>query len=239
MVNISITENHKGSDNLFYLQSCIGETLKSAECYVKAETISNRAKLTVSCPEYYADIIKAEVADKLAEIIAIKYKYDYFKDKLHLEGLAEKEREILLVSLIAADLDEDKKYAFDRIKNYSQISVDGIYNFRLQALKNKWEQVVNCMPEYFLEAQLKEFLQYLLESKKKRIYIDNGSVFDNHYRKLKRCSLIDYQELPLIREIILSNCGELEVCGKLPEEDEKYIKEYYSGKIIFSTGYFN
>ncbi len=238
MVNLSISENHYGKDNLFYLQNSLGEMLKSASCKLKTETVSQRAKLSLDCPEYYFDVIKTEIADKLAEIIAVKYKYDFFKSKLRIYGLGEQEKEILLVSLIAADLDEDKKYAYDRIKNYNELALDGVFNFRMQPLKRKWEEIISYMPDCFFEEQLKDFITFLLENKKKHIYVDNGKVFDNHYKRLKRCSLIEYQKLSLIREIILSNCGEIEVCGKIPEEDEKYIKRYYGGKIIFSTGYF-
>ncbi len=238
MVNLCITESHNGKDNLFYLQTSLGEMLKSASCQMNTGSVSQRAVLNINCPEYYFDVIKTEIADKLAEIIAVKYKYDYFKTKLRVCGLGEKEREILLVSLIAADLDEDKRYAYERIKTYNQLALDGVFNFRMQPLKKKWEEIVGYMPDCFMDTQLKDFITFLLENKKKRVYVDNGKVFDTHYKRLKRCSLIEYPKIPLVREIILSNCGEIEVCGKIPEEDEKYIKRFYGGKIIFSTGYF-
>ena len=72
---------------------------------------------------------------------------------------------------------------------------------------------------------------------KKRVYIDGGKVYDNHYRRLKRSTLLDGEDMKIIREILLSNCGEVELSGKIPEKDEYYLKEYYNDKIFFSCGY--
>lgn len=239
MINLNITESHKGSDNLFYLQNSLGEMLSSASCTINQKAVGGRAVLSIDCPEYYFDVIKTEIADKLAEIIAVKYKYDYFKSRLKICGLSEEEKEILLVSLIAADLDEDKRYAYERIKKYDDLALDGVFNFRLQTLKKKWEEIVGYMPDCFFDTQLKDFLSFLLENKKKRVYVDNGKVFDSYYKRLKRCSLIEYDKIPLIREVILSNGGEVEITGKIPSDDEKYLKRFYGSKIIFSTGYLN
>ena len=93
------------------------------------------------------------------------------------------------------------------------------------------------MPDVFMNSQRKDFISYLLENKKKRVYVDNGKVYDSHYRRLKRCELLSGNDAIIVREVILSNCGEVELAGKVDETDEKYLKEYYGDKIFFSTGY--
>lgn len=239
MAKIEITEKNISGDNLYYLQTSLGEIFNHADCTLRSSVVGDRIKLTVNCPEYYADIIKAEIADKVSEIVAVKYKYDFFQKELIVGGLSKEEKEILLVSLIAADLEEDKKYCFDRFKNLTEITVDGVYNFRMQPLKKKWIDIVGYMPTCFLSSQLKEFISYLMENRRKRVYVDNGKVYDGHYRRLKRHTLLGYDKLNVVREVILSNCSELEICGPLPNDDEHYLREYYGDKIIFSTGYFN
>lgn len=239
MAKICVTENKKSGDNLCYLQTSLVEILNNSEYTLKNNVVEDRARLTLTCPEYYADIIKMEICDKIAEIIAIKYKYEYFTKTIKVTGLNEEQKELLLVSLIAADLDDDKKYAYEKLKCLDEIAIDGVYNFRLRALKKKWEDVVGYMPNCFFGEQLKEFVGYLLEHRKKRVYVDNGKVYDGHYRRLNRKALMPYDRLNVVREVILSNCGELEISGPIPEEDERYLKEYYGDKIIFSTGYFS
>lgn len=237
MTNITITENVSNEDGLLYVQSSGGELFSHTGCTSRLKRIDDRLILIINCPEEYKDIIRTEIADKVAEIITIKYKYVFFKKNLSVGGLSQVEKEILLTSLIAADLDDDKRYAYDKIKGYQEIAVDGIFNFRLKPLKRKWEDVVTCIPNCFLNTQLKEFISYLLENKKKRVYIDDGRVYDSHYRRLKRCSLLGGDEARVVREVLLSNCGEVELSGKISKEDEYYLKEYYSDKIIFSGGY--
>ncbi len=239
MKQITVTENTNSENNLFYVQSALGEIFTHAGCTVKNYSCDKRCALTVICPEEYIEILKAEIADKVAEVISIKYKYDFFKKTVNVCGLSEVEKEILMASLIAADLEDDKKYCFERIKNEEQIAIDGIYNFRLQMLKRKWTEIIGYIPTSFLQDQLKEFIGFLLENKKKRVYVDCGRVYDSHYRRLKRSSLLDGEEAKITREILLSNCGEIRLSGRLPEQDEFFLKEFYNDKIIFTNSYLN
>lgn len=240
MAQITVTEKDTNINNLFYVQSVLGELLSGAGCKLKNYKAGARAVLSVDCPDKYADIVRAEIADKLAEVVAINYKYHFFKKKVHVNGLKPVEKEILIASLIAADLDEDKKYSYERFKGLGEMAIDGIYNFRLQPLKNKWEDIASYMPVCFVNSQLKDFISYLLENKQKRIYIDGGKVYDSHFRRLKRCELLGGgSEASIIREVLLSNCGEIELTGSLPEEDEFYLKEYYTDKIVFNGKYFS
>lgn len=234
MTLMTVSEKENNQNNLFYIQSSLGELLSHADCLVKLINKEGRAILTINCPEYYKDIIKTEIADKVAEILVIKYKYDYFKKNISVCGLSNIDKEILLTSLIAADLFDDKKYALNKVKEYENICIDGIYNFKLCSLKNKWQDVVNCIPQCFMKSQLKDFIYFLLENKKKKVYVDDGLVYDSHFRRLKRCMLLEGENIKIIREILLSNCGEVELSGSIPKDDEYYLKEFYNDKIYFS-----
>ena len=239
MTQITVTENGTNENNLFYVQSALSEIFTHAGCSVTNNADEKRCALTVNCPEEYKDIIRVEISDKVAEVIAIKYKNDFFKKSIVVEGLPEVEKEILMASLIAADLEEDKKYSYERIKTDNIIAIDGIYNFRLKQLKKKWQEITNYIPTCFVNSQLKEFIGFLLENKSKRVYVESGRVYDSHYRRLKRSSLLDGEGALLTREILLSNCGEIRLSGELPKEDEYYLKEFYNEKIIFSSNSYN
>ena len=115
--------------------------------------------------------------------------------------------------------------------------MDGVYNFRLKPLKKKWGEVASYIPTSFLNTQLKEFITYLLENRKKRVYIDCGRVYDSHYRRLRRSMLLGGDGVEIVREVLLSGCGEVELCGDIPKDDEFYLKEYYSDKIYFSGSF--
>ncbi len=234
MAIISITENGTNENNLLYVQTSLAEIFTHSGCSVRLTNCDKRSILTVNCPDEYKDIIKVEIYDKAAEVIVIKYKNDFFKKTLRVQGLSQTEKEILIASLIAADLDDDKKYAFERFKADDEIAIDGIFNFKLKSLKKKWVDVAGYIPACFLNYQLKEFIGYLLENKKKPVYVESGRVYDSHYRRLKRSSLLDGESTLITREILLSNCGEIRLSGSLPKDDEFYLKEYYNDKIFFS-----
>ena len=237
MVQLTITERQYNENNLLYVQTAMSEMFTYAGCRARMQSFGGRTRLIISTSECYSDIIKAEIADKIAEIIAIKYKYDFLKENVCIGGLKTLEKEILLASLIAADLDDDKKYSFNKIKEFSEIAIDGVYNFRLKPLKKKWQDVASYIPTCFLNTQLKEFVTYLLENKKKRVYVEGGIVYDSHFRRLRRSSLLGGEGVEILREVLLSGCGEVELSGEVPKDDEFYLREYYSDKIHFSTSF--
>lgn len=240
MEKITVSEKENKKSNLFYIQSDLTEVLSLAECTIENKQIGARVIMTITCPERFEKNIREEVLDKLAEVIAVNYKYEYFKKNIRLTGLNELEKEILIASLIAADFEEDKRYTYEKIKRLKDSAIDGIFNFRLAPLKKKWEEIVSYIPSCFINSQLKDFITFMLENNRKIIYIDGGKVYDSHFRRLKRSSLLGGgDKASLIREVLLSNCGEIHMSGSVLEEDEYYLKEYYSDKIIFSERYFN
>ncbi len=238
MAKITVTEKQENISNLFYVQSSLSEVLSQAGCTPKSKTLGSRTVLDLTIPDYYAEIVKTEVLDRLAEIVAINYKYKYFKKEIKVKGLNQDENELLLASLISADLEEDKKYVYDKLKTFDEIPLDGVYNFRLQPLKRKWSDIVSYMPPCFINGQLCDFITYLIENKNTRVYIDDGRVYDRHYRRLNRAELMNGDSLTITKEVLLSNCGEIEIAGSIPEKDENYLKTFFKDKIYFSNGYF-
>lgn len=234
METIAITESAAAESNVLYILSTLSELFSHAGCSTEYGVFEGRAKLTVTCPKQFKEIVLAEICDKAAEIVAVKYKYDFLKDELHISGLSAVETEILFAGLIAADLSEDKRYAFRRYSEASEITLDGTYNFRLAPLKRKWKDVVDYMPKVFIGTQLKEFISYMIEDRKKRVYVSGGKVYDAHYRVLKRRDLLGGEGAELTREVLLSGGGEVELSGKIESEDEFYLKEYFGDKIFFA-----
>lgn len=235
MNEITVSESKQNYTNITYIKNTMNELISHTGSRIDIKEKDGRIVLSITCDPTYIDIIRAELTDRIAEIIAINYKNNFFKNQIKTCGLKKCEREILLTSLIAADLQTDKQYCYDKCKELEEFAIDGTFNFILSPLKKKWAEIVSYMPTCFLPDQLKDFISFLIEHKKKRVYVDNGKVYDSHYRKLTRCDLLDGEEVKLTREILLSNCGEVELSGVLPKEDEYYLKEYYGDKIIFSS----
>lgn len=234
MAIITVSDCAKNIKGAEYIASSVKELVSGAGGGASVIEAGGRVTVKINCPDRFKEVVRAETLDKVADVVAIYYKYYYFKTAVTLYGLTPTEKEILFTGLIAADLEDDKRYAFSRLGLKEEISVDGVFNFMLNPLKRKWADVASYLPARFRGEQLKDFMTYLLERKSKRVYVDCGRVYDWHFRRLKRSDLLSGENVKIVREVLLSNCGEVELSGNLPADDEKFIKEYYGDKVFFS-----
>lgn len=242
MSQLKITESAKRGKNVTYIRETLSAVTKQLGCLVDLRGGKNRYELTIEVPSEYKNLLVSEAEDKIADVISVNYKYAYFKKNSNLSGLKPVERELLLTSLIAADIDEDKRYVVKKLKAFQEYALDGIFNFRMKALKEKWLDILSYIPAGFQSTQLKDFIIYLIKDKMgKRVYFDEGSVYDKRYNILKRRELLsgDSGEISIVKEILLSGAGEVELASPLPKNDEEYIKELYGDRVRFSNSYFS
>ena len=242
MSEIKVTESSIKSKNVIYVYESLLAVSSQLGCKQELRGGKNRFELLLSVPEAYEELIKSEVEDKIADVIAVNYKYSFFKRNVAACGLSQIEKELLLTALIAADIDEDKKYAVKKLKSFTEYALDGIFNFRMKPLKEKWLDIISYIPPGFQSGQLKDFIAYLIKDKTgKKVYFDSGNVYDKRYNLLKRRELLtgDSGELPLVKEILLSGAGEVELGSRINECDEKYLKEFYGDRVLFRNGYFS
>lgn len=199
---------------------------QSERCYFLAKVDKQHSK-------YFAPTLE----DKLADVIAVKYKYDFFKKHIRVGGLKDVEYELLLAAMISADIAEDKKYARSKLTS-GPYAIDGSFNFTMKPLLEKWREIVGYIPSYFSGPQLKEFISYIIAEKRGgRVYVIGESVYDGRYNVLNRAKLIDDGECRIVKEIILSDCSEVELSTPLAELDDYYLKQFFGEKIYFNEQY--
>ena len=233
MGNILISEKTENQSNLLYVQTELADITTKNGFSVNLYNKEERCFLSAEYPDCYSDVFRAEIISIISEIICINYKNRFIKNNLRLTGISDKDKSLLIAFLISADYEDDKKYVIKKIGTFNNFAIDGLYNFMIKPLIEKWQDIINCLPYTFTEYQLKEFVGYLLENKRKNVYIENGNVYDSFYRKLRKSDLLDGNEIKITRETVLSNCGKIMLKGELPVEDEFYLKEYYGDKITF------
>lgn len=241
MREIKITESSIKYNNLLYLKISLEDILEQMNASANLIRLKNRSEFTVKLPLEYLEIFLLELRDKIADIIAINYKHNFFKRNVKFTGLSEVESELLITSLISADIEEDKKYVIKKLKGFEEYSLDGIFNFRMKPLKEKWKEIIGYIPPSFTKSQLKDFISYLIKDKKgKRVYVDGESVYDKRFNKLNRNKLLssDSGNLTVTKEILLSGAGEIELCSPVNDNENKYLKEFYENKIYFNDSYY-
>ena len=242
MREIKVTESSFRGKNVLYVYSALSDLAVQINAKVDIKNGKNRCEYKIIIDGDFYDIVIAEIFDKIADIIAVNYKYSFFKKNLKLPSLKSFEKEILLTALISADIEEDKRYVMKKLKLFSEYAVDGIFNFRMKPLKEKWQEIASYIPKTFTQKELKDFITYLIKDKStKKVYIDGETVYDRRFKELKKRQLLigDSGEYSLLKEILLSGAGSIELESKIKDKDEKYIKELYGDKVLFGENYFN
>ncbi len=75
------------------------------------------------------------------------------------------------------------------------------------------------------------FISFLAEDGEGKIFLKNGKVYDEEYRRLSR-SLLTGVESP-VGEILLSGAGQVYCFGEVEEETKAFLKKYYGENAIF------
>lgn len=236
MVKIQINESKNGEETISYLIKSLD--LLTSDLGGKIEKIDSeqRSVFILYCSDECENYFRSEIEDKIADLIVINYKYKFFKRKIRPVGLSKYETELLYTALISADIEEDKKYVLRRIKSCDNYYIDGFFNFKLKALKNKWKEISTYIPIVFSGKQLEDFVAFLVGEKQgKRVVIQNGKVYDLYYNLLKKSALLDGKG-DVVREVLLSSSSSVEVLSQLSKEEEKYLRLFFGKRVSFLKG---
>ncbi|MBR2337217.1 MAG: hypothetical protein IKA61_04640 [Clostridia bacterium] len=233
MKKIEITDLAGEEIGISYISSAISQLVSDFGGEVHEGSVGDRLKIVILCPEKYYDLYKSEVEDKIADVIAVKYKYDFIKSRMRTIGLTPYENEILKTAIISADVDADKRYVMRKLKAFNGFAIDGIYNFRLQPLKNKWKEVISYIPFFFTGSQLCDFVAFVLGEKRgKKVFIEGDYVYDMNFNRLKRSNLISSSP-DVVKEALLSPCSSVEVVKAVSSREEKELKRFFGKRVIF------
>ncbi len=169
--------------------------------------------------------------DKVSEILAVGYKYAFFKEKLKV-ALPAREKRLLIAALIAADLEGDKGYIHSKLNLFPEICIDGVYNFRLNSLREKWQRIIDFVPSAFSVTDLKQFCAFLAGESRHKIYVQGKTVFAENFRPLRLSRLTGEESTEV--EIMLSDAGLVYCLGEVPEGVFDFLQKYYAERTVFS-----
>lgn len=234
---LSISECYENNNNIIYIREALSPLVfKEIESSVFANRF--RVGITFEIDDSINMGAKNELIDKIADVIAVGYKYAFFFNRMQTCSLNAFYKDLLITSLISADLIEDKRYIRSKIELNEEFAIDGFYNFKLTQLVKKWQEICNYVPEFFSPRELKDFMMYLIsETKGRRVCVDKNLIYDSFGNLLKRSRLLPKSDFAVFKEILLSSAKVLEIKALPPSEEEvKYIKEYFGNKILFKSG---
>lgn len=236
MVKITVSESNSKNLNVAYIYNSMTRYLSICGADADITFDDSRTNLVMTAENRFHSYLRKFTEERVAEAVAIGYKYALFQNNIRPAGLSESDRDVLLCALVSADFDEDKRYIAERLKDIRIYSIDGFFNFRLQALKEKWTGIIDCIPCCFTERDLRDFLDYIFDEREKTVvHFKEGELYDSEYVRLKRSALIDggLDNNSLVRELLLSGATEVECLTNPPSSLCDVLKKFYGGRVTF------
>ena len=224
-----MTERLEKSAYITYLYNTLAEEIfrSGGKCELMFSDARTALRIHVDDREPLEDVL----LDRLTEVIGIGYKYTFLGKKLNV-SLPRREKRLMSAALIAADFEGDKTYIKRKLKGAEEYSIDGFYNFRLVTLRDKWEKIVEYVPESFSSPDLKRFCEFLVGESRRKIYLKDGQVYGENFAPLKRSRLTGSEDVET--EIMLSDAGFVYCLGDVDASTEDFLRKYYAERAVFS-----
>lgn len=228
---ITITQNGFDSRYMSYLFGRVKERFSFLPAEFEMKNEGEQTAIALKTERAYCPYIRRFTEENLAEVIAVGYKYTYFKERLHLPLLSDEKKRLLITALVGADFREDKAYALRRFRGNENYCLDGVYHFRLRELISRWQEIVEYVPVSMGESSLNGFLEFLSEDGVGKLFIKDGKVYDEEYRILRKSALTGKETV--IGEIILSGAERVYCFGETDKATAVFLKKYYGAKAVF------
>lgn len=231
MEEITITQSGAPGAYISYLRGRVSDRFSflPAECGLEED--GERTSLVFRSEKKYCPYIRRYAEENIADVIAVGYKYRFFDKALFLPCLNPSERDILLTALVAADYPEDRSYVLSRLRGAEEYCIDGVFNFRLRRLKERWEGIAEYIPSGFDREALSDFLAFLIGESRGKVFLKDGKLYDEEYRGLNRSCLAGGQTP--VREVLLSGADNVYCLGEPDPVTAEFLKKYYGEKAIF------
>jgi hypothetical protein len=188
-------------------------------------------KIALKTERGYCPYVRKFTEEHIADVIAIGYKYAYFEKKLPLPILTPMQKRTILTALVAADYKDDRDYVLRKVRGLESYCIDGLFHFRLQELKKRWDEIIEYIPVNMSEVGIDSFIGFLIEDGEGKVFLKNGRVYDENYRQSSR-SLLTGTEWT-IGEVLLSGAEQVYCFGEMEEKVKGFLKKYYGEKVFF------
>ena len=190
----------------------------------------NRSYFSLACADTYRFQVQRKLSDAVSQALTLGYKNIFVRKLLKIDK--DNFYQNVLVNVICIfDNDYDKQIVSRVVDTDKSLCLDGYYNFRLNAVKKKWQEVTKLVSDNFYvmtdNTLIVEFLQYLLESTPSRCQelsvSMNGTdfvLYDNRNKVIE----------PVLSLAKTTNCEE-EVMLNILWLKPQFVKIYHSGSV--------
>jgi len=195
----------------------------------------DRCYYAFACENINKSKLNETLKKNITKILSKESKYTFFDERINLPIISKAEKNLLISALVGFDSEQE----IDEISNSFFITdglcIDGIYNFRLKSLKERWNEVLQLTVDNSIFLSDKdifyEVIKFLFSSIKpkiNKIYInmDNGAYLMHSVSNGKRirvaydeeqllCSLIEYAPIEIYFKEDIRQNGTINKLSKL------------------------
>ena len=231
MEEITITQN--GYDGLYmsYLYGKVRERFSflPATCGITRD--GETTEIAFKTEREYCPYVRRFAEENMADVIAVGYKYAYFEKRLVLPLLSALQKRMLITALVAADYRDDRDYVVRKLRGSKKYCLDGVFHFRLQELKKRWDGILEYVPTDMGEASLDGFVEFLTEDGEGKLFLKGGKAYGEDYRPLSRSLLTGVESQ--VGEILLGGARQVYCFGDVDSETKNFLKKYYGINAVF------
>ncbi len=142
MYQITVSVDSANADWLYSVDDIIGNKLKNCIAVSALSISGRRLYCSFGCEQGSRTQMITAIKEYLVELFGVVSKFDFIKRNLLL-GLPKTNYELLLHTLVAFDRENEHKLLNKIIKVEDGMALDGVFNFKLGELKERWLEICN------------------------------------------------------------------------------------------------
>ena len=142
MYQITISVDYNRADWLYSVDDVIRNKLQSCYAVSALRTSGKRLYCSFGCESESCAQMRDTIKAGLVEMFGVVGKYDFIKRNLSL-GLSKTNYDLLIHTLVAFDRENEHKLLNKVIRIEDNMTLDGIFNFKLCELKERWIEICN------------------------------------------------------------------------------------------------
>lgn len=155
---------------LNYIKDTVGNKVKDINGVLATLDKEKMSYLSIACDEMYMKPLKDDLLCLVGNVFSLGYKNQYFREKLHIDSDSDLLTDSLINTMCIFDSNLDKKAVTKSLTKcgFDVLGLDGYYNFRLNELKEKWNEIIDLSNANDIiltqERTMREFLKFLIDA---------------------------------------------------------------------------
>ena len=117
----------------------------------------------VAVPDGQGEVLDLFIKDKIISLYVNEYKLNYLLENFNFEVTNNISMKAFIKALLMFDVETDRRIVKQKLLGFNSIVIDSFFNFRLQVLKNRWNDLVNLANDNIMYLMSRDTIIELLK----------------------------------------------------------------------------